>query len=252
MEAFIRKISVYLREKNRTRNVRNILLGFAAVVVFITTYSLILPAISLDQDTSATNPAIVLEENKTEESPAAGETEAAPEKYQAGERVFRGDGFTLTVAYDENAGLTSSAELHVTELIEEARDKSEEYDYVNREYYNGYLDGTLAAIRKNVDDRAELSDVRFLNISFMQDGKAVTPEGIVHVTIEYGKPVEIDSDVIMKAVHFDSTREEPVVLPVKVTGDKAKGNQKNIVEKISFDTSRISFYAITNAVLKEE
>ncbi|MBO6164045.1 MAG: hypothetical protein J6N77_03250, partial [Lachnospiraceae bacterium] len=312
-------------------------MAIGVVVVFITTYALILPAISLDKDTSATDPAIVMEENKQEEfqtetatetktelqvdvepetePPAAAptvevETEKAteapeataapmtaeneksaeenknteedsgktgketvvtsestavfenePEKPQAGEKTFTGRDFTLTVKYDENAGLTASAKLGVTELIAEEHEDSEDsenpedlekYEYINKEYFDGYMDGTLAAIRKNVDEKAELSGVRFFNIYFMQDGQAVTPEGTVEVTIEYKKPVEIDSDVTIKAVHFDATKEEPVVLSVEVTGKKGKDEAKDTVEKIVFDTSRPSFYAITYATLKDE
>ena len=340
MEALIRKIREYLQEKNRARRLRNTLLAIGVVVVFITTYALILPAISLDKDTSATDPAIVMEENKQEEfqtetatetktelqvdvepetePPAAAptvevETEKAteapeataapmtaeneksaeenknteedsgktgketvvtsestavfenePEKPQAGEKTFTGRDFTLTVKYDENAGLTASAKLGVTELIAEEHEDSEDsedsenpedlekYEYINKEYFDGYMDGTLAAIRKNVDEKAELSGVRFFNIYFMQDGQAVTPEGTVEVTIEYKKPVEIDSDVTIKAVHFDATKEEPVVLSVEVTGKKGKDEAKDTVEKIVFDTSRPSFYAITYATLKDE
>jgi len=77
MERLFELIRLFLTEHGRIRRYRRILSGFLACVVFITTYALILPALTLDAEEAAEQPGITVESEQPED-PAL-EPEAAQE-----------------------------------------------------------------------------------------------------------------------------------------------------------------------------
>ena len=340
MEALLRKIREYLRKHHNARQLRRTIMPLAMVVVFVTTYVLILPAITIDKDTAATDPAIVMDASaeediqtateKAEETPApeteAPETEAPEEVTQpetvelepetnapqaapkedepkgdekqkdsetqkdettqadttaagktenqkdeprdteaasdakdekknipaAGKATYKTKDFTITVTWDKDAGLMADTALNLQELIREERKEPTPYDYVNEEYYDGYVNGTRYALQKSIDKTVEIADVRFLQLYLTYEGQIVTPKNKVKVDIEYKKPVEKVEKTTIKAVHFDAEKEEPVVLPVKVKVKPGEDGAPDTIEKLRFETSRISFYGITYVQLNSE
>ena len=339
MEALLRKIREYLRKHHNARQLRRTIMSLAMVVVFVTTYVLILPAVTIDKDTAATDPAIVMDASaeediqtateKAEETPApeteAPETEAPEEVTQpetvelepetnapqaaapheepkaeekqkdsekqngtekqkeaeptekaenqkeeprdteaasdakeeenvpvAGKATYKTKDFTITVTWDKDAGLMADTALNLQELIREKRKDPTPYDYVNEEYYDGYVNGTRYALQKSIDKTVEIADVRFLQLYLTYEGQIVTPKNKVKVDIEYKKPVEKVEKTTIKAVHFDAEKEEPVVLPVKVKVKPGEDGAPDTIEKLRFETSRISFYGITYVQLNSD
>ena len=321
MEALIRKIREYIQNHHHARQLRRALMTLAVMVIFVTTYMLVLPAITLDQDTAATDPAVMMEasaeedireatdqavdseieetqsedpiqedsqkETSTQEEAEPGSTaeeqtsfdtkdtsatEAAPQEdaaqktsendekpaettsaesvlsdsvFSAGKADFETKDFTITITWDKDAGLTEDTALILQELISGERENPEPYDYVNKEYYDGYLEGTNFAIRKAIDEKTKITDVRFLNLTLMQGGNIVMPANKVKITLKYRKPIALPTDTVIKAVHFDAEEPEPAVLPVEIKKPEGAEDTANTVEEISFETRRPSFYAIT-------
>ena len=377
MEAFIQKIREYLRKHHHAKRLRQAVMTLAALVIFATTYMLILPAITIDQDTASTDPAIIMEADREEGAQEAADkaddadqaeqkaAEAAPDKEPAqaedvkaepeeaepaqadakgadaaqaevqraeakgadaaqaeaqgsepaaanagasdsgnkagngntaagkedsseggispgdsaqttsedynqpaettpasgvssnsepaaGEASYETEDFTITVTWDKDAGLMADTALNLQELIREERKEPTPYDYVNEEYYDGYVDGTRHALQKSIDKTVEIADVRFLQLYLTYEGQIVTPKNKVKVDIEYKKPMEKVEKTTIKAVHFDTEKEEPVVLPVKVKVKPGEDGASDTIEKLTFETSRISFYGITYVQLNSD
>ena len=91
-----------------TKKARVLLVSLAAAVVFITTYLLILPALTLEK----------------EEAEKQGGISVETEAYEAGEISYEGKGFNVQASYEESAKLPQSTELTVKEITK----KSDQYD----------------------------------------------------------------------------------------------------------------------------
>ena len=102
------KLLRYVREK------KSILLAFSAAVIFITTYILILPAFTLDEEEAVEQGGIDLPASVEE----VGTEETASTESAGGRLDVTGDGFTVTAAFGEETGIPSDAVLQVKELTE--------------------------------------------------------------------------------------------------------------------------------------
>lgn len=87
MDSLWRKAAEFLNNRRKDKRWRKIVTSLAAVVVFVTTYALILPAITMDDETAEQEPGIVLVQDETaaeaevvEESDDPGEFENADEE----------------------------------------------------------------------------------------------------------------------------------------------------------------------------
>ena len=78
MEALIRKIREFLQNKWRVRRLRRSVTALATLVIFVTTYALVLPAITLDQDTAETAAGVVVETLAPETEAPETEKETEP------------------------------------------------------------------------------------------------------------------------------------------------------------------------------
>lgn len=227
----------------------------AAIVVFITTYALILPAITLDEDTAQAQGGIEMsaDDNDTGDSssvkasedadsedavsgdPAentgkSDKSEAKSEGQSSMEKeVLTSDGqqYKVTVSCGTDAGVPEGASLEVSEITPEDSDgdSSSEYDkYVSRtEEALGLEEGTLSYIR--------LFDIKIVDKS----GDKVTIEAPVDVNIKLS-----DKDTSKKAanntqvVHFaDGAKKGDVIEDIDVSGTT-----------VSFSAEGFSAYAI--------
>ena len=103
-----------------------------------------------------------------EEAAAAASTEQpAEEVFTAGELVFHGHDYDVTLEYDEAAKISANAELKVKEIVKGSSE------------YESYLKGAEAAVDKGV------AEARFFDITIWADGKEVQPESPVKVNISY-------------------------------------------------------------------
>ena len=142
------------RKKRRLKPIGRFLVIFLAFMVTLTTVNaLILPAITLNEETAEGEPGIEVadkepettpeaepeqtpesEQEVTEVSETAPEKTAAPEvkeeiKYTAGELVYtEKEDFEITLKYTEEAKLTDKAELQIVEIWE----RGEYEDYLKK------------------------------------------------------------------------------------------------------------------------
>ena len=80
MNSLWRKAAEFLNNRRKDKRWRKIVTSLAAVVVFVTTYALILPAITMDDETAEQEPGIVLVQDE-----AAEESEVVEESDDPGE-----------------------------------------------------------------------------------------------------------------------------------------------------------------------
>ena len=78
MERLLELIKLFLSEHGRMRTYRRILSVFISIVVFTTTYALILPAITLEAEVAQEQPGIEIEAAQPEQPSAAEESARRP------------------------------------------------------------------------------------------------------------------------------------------------------------------------------
>ena len=199
----------------------------AAIVVGLTTYALIVPAMTLDEDTADTYSGIDagpesstdeddLQDDNTMTVPNT-DTENSENTEQTAEITKNsisdsGKQYDVKVTYGENAGIPDEAKL----LVEEIADGSEEYEKL------------LSQTEKAIGAEKTIAFARFFDIKIVdQDGSKVTIQAPVDVQIELAdkndsKEAEKDTQV----VHF------------------ADGEEKgDVVDEVDVDGSTVSFSA---------
>lgn len=236
---------------------RKTLVALGCVVVFITTYALILPAITMDQNhtdegMSVENAGETAEgagtdgQAVTEETAAAGDTAQADDSAAAEEDTSAGNGsddaaaeqtasanaagtltydgkdYHVTLTYGEDAGIPSGAEISATEL-----------DPNSDEYQTYFESAKQAYLKESGEEEAIGYQARFFDIRIMSQGAEIEPAASVQVQITYDQPVEKSVADDMKAVHFvHDDAKEAEVLPVKTetgeTGNRDEGSVSDI------------------------
>ena len=160
----------------------------------------------------------------TEEAAAQATTqETAQEVFAAGELVYHGSGYDVTMAYDEKAEIPADAQLKVREI----KKGTDEYD--------AYLSGAQAASDKGV------AEARFFDITIWAKGKEIQPKSAVRVNISYKKAIDVAEEGEVKAMHFEDGTKDPDILETD-TNDGSK------VDEIAFDAESFSVYGVIYTV----
>lgn len=211
---------------SRIKRYRMLLLTLSAVVVFVVSYLLVLPALTLEKDEAAkqggislqtesseagTNPTDASEANQitqTQEKSDKSDEKAAEKKsdkndkqkassaktpvFKAGELSYEGKAYDIKASYQKEAEIPEQTELQVEEITK----KNEKYD----QYYKKALEGVQEDTGKKT--ASKFSFAKFYDISLNADGSEVEPADKMRVTISYdqGMPAE-DADHI-KIIHF--------------------------------------------------
>ena len=209
---------------NLIRKNRPLLMTLSAAVVFITTYLLILPALTLDEQEAARQGGIDL--------PAQQEQvleDTAAERSLS----FDGDGYAVTADCDAKAGLPEGTELAVSEIEKDAED------------YDTLCDEALQAVQAEDggDTIKELKFARFYDISLMADGAPIEPGAPVDVTISYDKAIGASDAEHLRIVHFGENGTE-VLDPEHVSFDLVKGK----LGSTAFAAESFSVYALVYTV----
>ena len=196
----------------------------SAAVVFITTYLLILPALTLDEQEAARQGGIDL--------PAQQEQvleDTAAERSLS----FDGDGYAVTADCDAKAGLPEGTELAVSEIEKDAED------------YDTLCDEALQAVQAEDggDTIKELKFARFYDISLMADGAPIEPGAPVDVTISYDKAIGASDAEHLRIVQFGENGTE-VLDPEHVSFDLAEGKLRST----AFAAESFSVYALVYTV----
>lgn len=270
---------------------RKVVLALSCVVVFVTTYMLILPAFTLEKTKAAEQGGIdvpgvtataedVSEDEEAEEAGQAdgqdiqaesGKTEdgkaedsGSKESKDSGEAkadsaqtadplTFEDEHYTIAVD-DKNSVLPENTEIKVEEI-----DKNED-----AKKYQKHFDDALAAIQEKKDGEnvSDLEFARFYDISLVSDGKEVTlgKGDKVSVNIEYDKELRkalgVENKDNIRIIHFaenkDTGKVEAEVLDNKEAKVTAETTEDNLLKEAAFDAESFSVYGLVYVKEAEE
>ena len=202
-------------------------MALSCIVVFITTYVLILPAITLEQDEAAKQGGIDLPT----------QTEQTEQAEQTDNLSYEGKGYEVSVRSDGEA------------LPEGTRIEAEEISKSD-DSYKTLQEDALQAIRKDSGNQtSNLAFAKFYDISLISDGETIEPEGPVDVTISYDKALKVSDADNLRIVHFgvdeDSGEVTPEVLDAERVETAIKGGK---LTETTFEATSFSVYALVYTV----
>ena len=252
MNRVLASINKILKDRRFLRRWRYFVTFLASVCVFITTYNLILPAISVEKDNAENVSGLYLEDaesidnkqntlaepdldDEVTDAPIVQTQEPADEDQKESSDVIElsssGDAYEIFVTCDDQAGIPDDAYLEVQEITQ----NSGAYDSGEITTYDEYIDNTLNALGL---DAELISYVRVFDISIVKDGEKIQPaEGSnVGVRIELAD----SSSDCLNVVHFpnDSDTGEQVLSSTETSENGA------VVE---FEAESFSVYSIVAA-----
>ena len=159
----------------------------------------------------------------TEPAAAATTAQAAEEVFTAGELVYHGVSYDVTMAYDEKAEIPADAELKVREIVKGTSE------------YESYLAGAEAAADKGV------AEARFFDITIWAKDQEIQPKSAVRVNITYNNAIEVAAEGEVQAMHFEDGTADAEVVNTDTNG----GSE---VSEIAFDAESFSVYGIVYTV----
>ncbi|AQP43147.1 peptidoglycan linked protein (LPXTG motif) [Streptococcus gallolyticus] len=215
--------------------------AIAVIVVFVTTYALILPALTLDSNAANQTPGINTEQSgsvddnttstENSDSQAVSETNVSSQD----EQLVTTD--TTLIADDKNyqvtADITAEAKLPESVALEVNQVKPE--------------DDTYQSKLQKIQDTLSLNtvaNIRLYDIAFMQGDAEVEPSASVKVTITQKDSFEANKDNL-KVVHI-KTDGSTEVLDAEVAGD---GNQ---VTTVTFNSDSFSDFALVDTSTSDD
>lgn len=219
--------------------------AIAVIVVFVTTYALILPALTLDSNAANQTPGINTEQSgsvddnttstslstENSDSQAVSETNVSSKD----EQLVTTD--TTLIADDKNyqvtADITAEAKLPESVALEVNQVKPEEDTYQSK----------LQKIQDTLPLNT-VANIRLYDIAFMQGDAEVEPSASVKVTITQKDNFEANKDNL-KVVHI-KTDGSTEVLDAEVAGD---GNQ---VTTVTFNSDSFSDFALVDTSTSDD
>lgn len=215
--------------------------AIAVIVVFVTTYALILPALTLDSNAANQTPGINTEQSgsvddnttstENSDSQAVSETNVSSQD----EQLVTTD--TTLIADDKNyqvtADITAEAKLPESVALEVNQVKPED------DIYQSKLQKIQDTLSLNT-----VANIRLYDIAFMQGDAEVEPSASVKVTITQKDSFEANKDNL-KVVHI-KTDGSTEVLDAEVAGD---GNQ---VTTVTFNSDSFSDFALVDTSTSDD
>lgn len=263
MKDLFRKLN--LRDfRSKYRKVVNLI---AIIVVFATTYALILPAITLESDKASQLSGISISETTTEaqsnEAPPVEVTEAtsqAVEESSAIEQTTTTTSVTSTTEPSSEPQTTETTEVD-QRLITEATEfvhKGKDYEVIARFAASAKMPKGVELKVKEIEAGTDtyksrfnkakatlgaraLTFARFFDISFVHDGKEIQPEAPISIQIKTDSNIKLKEETKVEAVHFQSANKAEVVPEVETN------EENNQVSEISFDAGSFSDYGVVGA-----
>lgn len=234
---------MFLQSAKRQKNRRFWKLSLWVTVVvttFLTTYFLILPAITVETS-QIDQAAIKIEETKSTEistwslqsdaSTNTTESETTPSvnleptsmpSYLEGYLTYSGPDYTVKIGISKDAQLSEETFLKVQEITE------------SDEGYNHYKTQALDKIEKSEE---EVRNVKFYDIKLYDGEQEVQPEAPVTVQVSYNYPFEVKREDL-EIVHFKESGE------LEILESTDTDEAKDVEGEIAFQTSSFSVYAI--------
>ncbi len=268
---------------------RRVVLALSCVVVFVTTYMLILPAFTLEKTKAAEQGGIDVpgvtttaeDVSEDEEADEAGQADAEDAQAETGKTedgkaedsssqskdsdeanadasaedplTFKDEHYTIAVD-DKNSVLPENTEIKVEE-IDKTKDEKK---------YEKHFNDALAAIQEEKDGEnvSDLEFARFYDISLVSDGKEVTLGNgdKVSVNIEYDKELRkalgVENKDNIRIIHFaenkDTGKVEAEVLDNKEAKVTAETTEDNLLKEAAFDAESFSVYGLIYVKEAEE
>ena len=271
---YFRKLN--LRDfRSKYRKVVNLV---AIIVVFATTYALILPAITLESDKASQLSGISVSETNSEtqsnEAPPVEVTEAtsqAVEESSVIEQTTTTTSVTSTTEVSSEPQTTEATQVDqrlITEateadqrLITEATEfvhKGKDYEVIARFDASAKMPKGVELKVKEIEAGTDtyksrfniakatlgaraLTFARFFDISFVHDGKEIQPEAPISIQIKTDSNIKLKEETKVDAVHFQSANKAEVVPEVETN------EENNQVSEISFDAGSFSDYGVVGA-----
>ena len=220
----------------------------AAVAVFVTTYALILPAITLEKMASEEMPGMELEENGEEDADIDSfmipNATGAAMTLTASVRTVSGSAITVSVDCGEDAGIPADARLDVQEITEGSATYTDYCSLIEEQGVDG--DGTPM----------QFASICLLDLSILQNGTEIEPAAPVSVSmVLHDEQLSEDGYAI---VHFYENTVERISATMLVE-EGAVRNDRMLLKRsapvkmdpemqtrISFMADHFSAYAIVN------
>ncbi|SDM03028.1 LPXTG-motif cell wall anchor domain-containing protein/fibro-slime domain-containing protein [Sarcina sp. DSM 11001] len=146
--------------------------------------------------------------------------------------TYKGPDYTVTVSFDESAGIPEGASLIVREITQEQGN------------YQKYSQEAEKAVAEKTDQK--VSWVRLFDISIEKDGRTVEPQAPVSVRIAYAEAIEQVQSTEVNTVHFEGEEETPKLLDTEAEGTE------DTVEQVSFDAGSFSVFAIVGTTIEKQ
>ena len=223
------------------RKYRTLVVTLSALVVFVTTYMLILPAFTLDEDEAAQQGGIDVPfaENVIDEQNSDG-AEAAAGESQAGTLTSTSKEFTVSLDYDKESGLSEDTALNAEEILDVKGHKKE---------FKEYQDKAKAAVKEKTGRSVDLEMARFFDISLEDQSGQIEPSGNVDVFVDLADQKAVSGDGDFYIIHF-TENEKTGKLEAAVLDDEDSGFdvKKSKLRGASFTADSFSVYGIVYTV----
>lgn len=195
---------------------KTLVMVLSCFVVFVTTYLLILPAITLDQDEAAKQGGI--------DVPAQSVS-------------YEGKGYKVSATYNEEA-LPEGTRIEAKEIGKSDED------------YAALQEDALQAVREDSGDKAgSLAFAKFYDISMISGEEAIEPDGPVDVTISFDKKLQVNDADNLRIVHFAvDEKSGETVLEVLDAGRVAAEVEDGKLTETTFEADSFSVYAVVYTV----
>ncbi|HEL2065945.1 TPA: InlB B-repeat-containing protein, partial [Streptococcus suis] len=239
----------------------------AVVVVFVTTYALILPALTLEANKASQLSGISSSETTTEiqgnEETPVEVTEAASQMVEESSAIEQ---TTTTTSVTSTTELSSEPQTTETtkvdqQVITEATEfihKGKDYEVIARFDASAKMPKGVELKVKEIEAGTDtyksrfnkakatlgaraLTFARFFDISFVHDGKEIQPEAPISIQIKTDSNIKLKEETKVEAVHFQSANKAEIVPEVETN------EENNQVSEISFDAGSFSDYGVVGA-----
>ena len=155
-------------------------------------------------------------------------TLAEPEAFlEAGQMIFEGEDFTVTVNFGDDAQFPVGTELFVREILPDTPEYA---------LYSGMTDEALN------EDWAEITLERYFDIAFIANEEEIEPKGYVDVQITFHEKIEQNEEIEVQAVHFENN--EANVIEVGTDSTTVAVEDEEAIDTVTFTSDSFSVYGV--------
>ena len=249
MKRLISWFNIIIKKRRELKRWQRIVTVLAAVTTFVTTYALILPAITVERDNTGEVGGMYLEQSAEQDvmveedaldpsgiSIDAEQEDAAAYEYTDDAHVVKtldvtGDDYTVVLTYDESSKIPEGAYLTASEISQDSGE------------YKTYLEETKKAMGLAEEETLPRFAARFFDIKIMVGDEEFTPEAGVSVEITYAEPLAEKAEAEVNAVHFADKKADVEVIEANTTEIQDDG-----AATVEFTAESFSVYGVIYTV----